>query len=74
MILIEEGWKEYGVGAEIISMVVEEAFDFLDAEPIRVSGKNVPLPYAENLERDALPDIDEIIQKAKEVCYYEDKN
>ena len=36
-------------------MVVEEAFDFLDAEPIRVSGKNVPLPYAENLEKDAFP-------------------
>ena len=74
MIIIEEGWKEYGVGAEIISIVVEETFDFLDAEPIRISGKNVPLPYAENLERDALPNLDEIIQKAKEVCYYEEKN
>ena len=39
----------------------------------RVSGKNVPLPYAENLENDALPDLDEIIQKAKEICYYEEK-
>jgi pyruvate dehydrogenase E1 component beta subunit len=74
VIVIEEGWKEYGVGAEIISMVVEEAFDFLDAEPIRVSGKNVPLPYAENLESDALPNLDEILQKAKKVCYYEEKN
>ena len=54
--------------------MLEEAFDFLDAEPIRISGKNVPLPYAENLERDALPNIDEVIQKAKEVCYYEDKS
>ena len=43
IIVIEEGWKEYGVGAEIISIVVEEAFDFLDAEPVRISGKDVPL-------------------------------
>ena len=72
MIFIEEGWKEYGVGAEIISIVVEEAFDFLDAEPVRISGKDVPLPYAENLEKNALPLLNEIIQKTKEVCYYEE--
>ena len=74
LLLIEEGWKEYGVGAEIISTVVEEIFDFLDAEPVRICGKDVPLPYAENLEKNALPLLNQIIQKAKEVCYYEDKN
>ena len=50
IIVVEEGWQFCGVGAEIVSIIVQEAFDFLDAEPIRVSGKNVPLPYAENLE------------------------
>ena len=55
IVILEEGWQQYGVGSEIISIVVEEAFDYLDAEPVRVSGKDVPLPYAENLEKDALP-------------------
>ena len=41
IIIVEEGWKEYGVGAEIISIVTEEVFDFLDAEPIRISGQDV---------------------------------
>ena len=57
------------MGAEIVSIIVEEAFDFLDAEPIRVSGKNVPLPYAENLETLALPQLEDILKKAKEICY-----
>ncbi len=74
IIIVEEGWKEYGVGAEIISIVTEEIFDFLDAEPIRISGQDVPLPYAENLERNAMPLLNEVIQKAKEICYYNDKN
>ena len=71
IIVIEEGWKEYGVGAEIISMIIEESFDYLDAEPIRISGKDIPLPYAENLEAKSLPLLEEIIQNAKKVCYYE---
>ncbi len=73
LIVIEEGWKHCGVGSEIISLVVQEAFDFLDAEPIRVSGKDVPLPYAENLEKAALPQLNDIIQKSKELCYINDK-
>ncbi|MBF97030.1 MAG: pyruvate dehydrogenase complex E1 component subunit beta [Pelagibacterales bacterium] len=74
ILVIEEGWQEYGVGAEIISIAVEKAFDYLDAEPIRISGKNVPLPYAENLEKAALPQLDEVIQKSKEICYFKEKN
>ncbi len=68
IIVIEEGWKQSGVGAEIISFIVENAFDFLDAEPIRFCGKSVPLPYAENLEKLALPDQTEIINKCIELC------
>ena len=70
IIIIEEGWQQYGVGAEIVSIIVEEAFDYLDAEPVRISGKDVPLPYAENLEKNALPQLDEIIQKSKDICYF----
>ncbi len=55
-------------------MLVEEAFDYLDAEPIRITGKNVPLPYAENLEKKSLPQIDEIVQKSKDICYFKGKN
>ena len=71
IIVVEEGWQFCGVGAEIVSIIVQEAFDFLDAEPIRVSGKNVPLPYAENLETLALPQVADILKKAKEICYLE---
>ncbi len=74
IIIVEEGWRFCGVGAEIISMLVEEAFDYLDAEPIRITGKNVPLPYAENLEKKSLPQIDEIVQKSKDICYFKGKN
>ena len=73
LIVVEEGWQQCGIGAEIISIVVKEAFDFLDSEPVRVSGKDVPLPYAENLEKNALPQLEELIQKAKEICYLNDR-
>ena len=73
LIVVEEGWQQCGIGAEIISIVVKEAFDFLDSEPVRVSGKDVPLPYAENLEKNALPQLEELIQKSKEVCYLNDR-
>tara|TARA_S200000501_G_C20792978_1_gene730398 strand:- start:356 stop:1333 length:978 start_codon:yes stop_codon:yes gene_type:complete len=72
IIIIEEGWKQSGVGSEVVSEVVEKAFDFLDAEPVRVSGEDVPLPYAENLEREALPKLDEIIKKCKNICYFDE--
>lgn len=69
LVIIEEGWAFGGVGASISAMVVEEAFDYLDAEIIRVSGKDVPMPYAANLEKLALPQIDDIIDACKKVCY-----
>ncbi|MBL6621115.1 MAG: pyruvate dehydrogenase complex E1 component subunit beta [Rickettsiales bacterium] len=62
---IEEGFGTCGIGSEIISIVCKEAFDFLDAEPVRVSGKDVPLPYAANLEKLALPSTEEIVEEVK---------
>ena len=71
MIFIEEGWKEYGVGQKLL-VRYREAFDFLDAEPIESLIKMFS-SLCENLERDTTK-YSEIIQKAKEVCYYEDKS
>ncbi len=68
-ITIEEGWSTCGIGAEIAAKIMEQAFDYLDAPVLRVSGKNVPMPYAENLEKLALPDINEIISSVRAVCY-----
>jgi pyruvate dehydrogenase E1 component beta subunit len=48
---------------------VDEAFDYLDAPPIRISGKDVPMPYAANLEKMALPSVDDVVSAAKRVCY-----
>jgi pyruvate dehydrogenase E1 component beta subunit len=66
---IEEGWPQSGVGAEIAAKVQEEAFDYLDAPVLRVTGKDVPMPYAANLEKLALPSVDEIVAAAKAVLY-----
>ena len=55
LVTVEEGWKQSGVGAEIAARMMEEAFDYLDAPVIRVTGKDVPMPYAANLEKLALP-------------------
>jgi pyruvate dehydrogenase E1 component beta subunit len=52
---VEEGWPYAGIGAEIAMTVIEHAFDYLDAPPVRVAGLDVPLPYAANLEKLALP-------------------
>ena len=65
----EEGWAYSGIGAEIAARIMEEAFDWLDAPVSRVSGADVPLPYAANLERLALPQAETIAQAAKAVCY-----
>ena len=65
LITIEEGWPCSGIGAEIAAQVMEKGFDELDAPVQRVAGVDVPLPYAENLERAALPQITDIIQAAK---------
>jgi pyruvate dehydrogenase E1 component beta subunit len=61
IVVIEEGWAYAGIASEIISVVVEQAFDYLDAEPKRICAKDVPLPYAENLEKMCLPSVAEIV-------------
>jgi pyruvate dehydrogenase E1 component beta subunit len=68
-VTVEEGWQQSGVGAEIAARIMERAFDYLDAPVARVSGKNVPMPYAANLEKLALPSVAEVIEAAKAVCY-----
>ena len=68
VIVIEEGWSQSGVGSEVISVIVENAFDYLDAEPLRFSGEDIPLPYAENLEKLALPSAEVIVKKCLEIC------
>jgi pyruvate dehydrogenase E1 component beta subunit len=68
-VTVEEGWQQSGVGAEIAARIMEHAFDYLDAPVARVSGKDVPMPYAANLEKLALPSIAEIVEAAKAVCY-----
>ena len=69
LVSIEEGWGPYGVGAEVCQRVVEHAFDYLDAPPIRVHGEDVPMPYAANLEALTLPSVDKIIAAVKAVTY-----
>lgn len=68
IVTCEEGWRHMGVGAEIAAGVTEFAFDYLDAPPMRVSQKDVPLPYAGNLEALSLPDATDIVAMAKTVC------
>jgi pyruvate dehydrogenase E1 component beta subunit len=69
VVAIEEGWGPMGVGAEICARVVEEAFDYLDAPPMRVCQEDVPLPYAANLETLSLPSVEKIVKAAKAVSY-----
>ena len=68
-VTVEEGWAQSGVGAEIAARIMENAFDYLDAPVTRVSGKDVPMPYAANLEKLALPSVAEVVEAAKAVCY-----
>ena len=68
-VTVEEGWQQNGVGAEIAARIMEQAFDYLDAPVARVSGKEVPMPYAANLEKLALPSVAEVVEAAKSVCY-----
>src|SRR5215467_13177010 len=69
IVTVEEGWQQSGVGAEVAARVMEHAFDYLDAPVTRVSGKDVPMPYAANLEKLALPSVAEVVAAAKTVCY-----
>jgi pyruvate dehydrogenase E1 component beta subunit len=68
-VTVEEGWQQSGVGAEIAARIMEHAFDYLDAPVARVCGKDVPMPYAANLEKLALPSVAEVVEAAKSVCY-----
>jgi pyruvate dehydrogenase E1 component beta subunit len=68
-VTVEEGWQQSGVGAEVAARIMEHAFDYLDAPVTRVSGKDVPMPYAANLEKLALPSVAEVVAAAKAVSY-----
>src|SRR6266513_1318120 len=68
-VVVEEGWQQSGVGAEVAARIMEQAFDYLDAPVARVSGKDVPMPYAANLEKLALPSVADVVDAAKAVCY-----
>ncbi len=69
LVSVEEGWPFAGIGAEIAAVAIEQCFDWLDAPPRRVTGKDVPLPYAANLERLAVPQVADIVAAAHDVTY-----
>jgi pyruvate dehydrogenase E1 component beta subunit len=69
LVTVEEAWPVCSIGSEICAQVAMQAFDYLDAPPAKVSGADVPMPYAANLERLALPSVQQVIEAAKSVCY-----
>ncbi|TWB44339.1 pyruvate dehydrogenase complex E1 component subunit beta [Nitrospirillum pindoramense] len=69
LVSVEEGWPFAGIGAEMSAVMMEHAFDYLDAPVVRVHGKDVPMPYAANLEKLALPQVDDVVTAAKAVLY-----
>jgi pyruvate dehydrogenase E1 component beta subunit len=69
LVVIEEGWRSFGIGAEVSSHVAELAFDYLDAPIRRVAQAEVPLPYNRRLEQMALPQVEDVIKAAKDVLY-----
>ena len=68
-VTVEEAWPQCSVGTEIAAQVMTHAFDHLGAPVVRVNGKDVPMPYAANLEKLALPSVDDVVQAAKSVLY-----
>jgi pyruvate dehydrogenase E1 component beta subunit len=66
-VIVEEGWRSYGIGAEVASRIAEDCFDYLDAPIKRIAQKEVPLPYNQRLEQLALPQIDDVVEAVKEV-------
>jgi len=66
-VIVEEGWRSYGIGSEVAARLYEEAFDYIDAPIKRVAQKEVPLPYNRNLEQMALPQVEDIVKAVKEV-------
>ena len=71
LVTVEEGWPICSIGSEVSTRVTAEAFDSLDAPPAKVTGADVPMPYAANLEKLALPSVDQVIAAVKSVCYRE---
>ena len=69
VVTCEEGFPFSGIGAEISALITEKAFDWLDAPVVRVTGKDVPMPYAANLEKLALPQVDDIVSASAQACY-----
>ena len=69
LVTLEEGWPYAGIGAEVAMQIMETAFDHLDAPPVRVTGLDVPMPYAANLEKLALPRLDQVVEAARSVTY-----
>jgi pyruvate dehydrogenase E1 component beta subunit len=69
LVTVEEGWPRFGLGAEMAAIMMEHAFDYLDAPVTRVTGEDVPMPYAANLEQLALPQVADVVKAAKDVCY-----
>jgi len=66
-VIVEEGWKSFGVGSEVVSRIYEEAFDYVDAPIKRVAQKEVPLPYNRDLEQSAIPQVEDVVRAVKEV-------
>ncbi|UJW73664.1 pyruvate dehydrogenase complex E1 component subunit beta [Rhizobium sp. SL42] len=69
LVTVEEGYPQGSVGTEIATRVMQQAFDYLDAPILTIAGKDVPMPYAANLEKLALPNVGEVVQAVKTVCY-----
>jgi pyruvate dehydrogenase E1 component beta subunit len=69
LVSVEESWPFAGIGSEIAALIMEQAFDYLDAPVVRVCGADVPMPYATNLEKLALPQVDHIVEAVRGVCY-----
>ena len=71
LVTVEEGWPICSIGSEVCAQIAARAFDYLDAPPLQVSGADVPMPYADNLEKLALPSVEQVVKAAKTVCYRE---
>jgi pyruvate dehydrogenase E1 component beta subunit len=73
MVTVEEGWPICSIGSELAAQVQRRAFDALDAPIESITGADVPMPYAENLERLALPQVEQIVEAAKRAAYFRDQ-
>ena len=69
LVTVEEGWPRFGLGSEMSAVMMEHAFDYLDAPVTRVTGEDVPMPYAANLEQLALPQVADVVKAVKDVSY-----